>query len=217
VGDVFIQNILLGKSYKGTSPLLWGGIRNANFFHNPESTTVSAAKNMQGASEDDGQSLYGNALFVNPMQGDFTIAANSPALRIGFRNFDMDKFGVVSERLKKIAGTPQIVFPQTIEPNQKLEIPTVSILGAKGRPLRTSSDLSATGMFDLTGFILTEVPATSNMAKMGYEDGDVILEIDGNKVHESRLLIKLFEELSKGTHKTKVMRDQREIVFKFEC
>ena len=216
VGDVFIQNILLGKSYNGTSPILWGGIRNANFFHNPESTTVSPAKNMQGASEDDGQSLYGNALFVNPMQGDFTIAANSPALRIGFRNFEMDKFGVVSERLKKIAGTPRIVLPQTVEPNQILEIPSISIWGAKGRPLRTSSDLSATGMFDLTGFILIDVPASSHMAKMGYEEGDVILEIDGKKVHESRLLLVKFETLSKGTHETKVMRDQREIIFNFE-
>ncbi len=216
VADVFIQNILWGKSYKASSPVLWGGIRNANFFHNPESTTVSPARNMQGASEDDGQSLYGNALFVNPVQGDFAIAETSPALRIGFRNFEMDKFGVVSERLKRIAGTPRIVLPEKVEPNQILEIPTITILGAKGRPLLTGSDLSATGMFDLTGFILIDVPGSGKMAKMGYEAGDVILEIDGNKVHESNLFINTLDKLSKGTHKTKIMRGQEEKVFNFE-
>jgi hypothetical protein len=216
VGDVFIQNILWGKSYKATSPLLWGGIRNANFFHNPESTTVSPARNMQGASEDDGQSLYGNALFANPVQGDFTIARTSPAWRIGFRNFELGKFGVVSKRLRKIAGTPRIVLPETGEPNEVLKIPTTAVLGAKGRPLLTTSDLSATGMFDLTGFILIEVPESSVMAKMGYEAGDVILELDGSKVVAPRLLIEALGKLSKGTHKTKIMRDQKEKVLIFE-
>lgn len=51
---------------------------------------------------------------------------------------------------------------------------------------------------------------------MGYKESDVILEIDGNKVHESRILTKTFEKLSKGTHTTKVMRDQREMIFQFE-
>ena len=216
VGDIFIQNILWGISYRATSPVLWGGIRNANFFHNPESTTVSPARNMQGASEDDGQSLYGNAQFVNPVQGNFAISGTSPALRIGFRNFEMEGFGVVSERLRKIAGAPRIVLPQQVEPNRPLEVPTTTVLGAKGRPLLTSSDLSATGMFDLTGFILIEVPPSSKMAKMGYEPGDVILEINGKKVHESYLFTKLLDSLSKGTHETRIMRDQKEKVFSFE-
>ena len=216
VGDIFIQNILWGKSYTSSSPVLWGGIRNANFFHNPEISTVSPSRNMQGASEDDGQSLYGNALFVNPAQGDFTIAENSPALRIGFRSFAMDNFGVVSERLKRIAGTPRSILPKKVEPNQLLEIPTIKIWGAKGRPLLTGSDLSATGMFDLTGFILIDVPRSCMMAKIGYETGDVILEIDGNKVHDSRLFLNTLDKLSNGPHKTKIMRGQLEKIFSFE-
>ena len=56
----------------------------------------------------DAHSVSADPLFVNPGQGDFRVRPESPAFKIGFRNFDMTDFGVKSEKLKKLARTPDI-------------------------------------------------------------------------------------------------------------
>jgi len=38
--------------------------------------------------------------FINPAEGDFRVKEGSPALKLGFKNFAMDQFGVVNPRLK---------------------------------------------------------------------------------------------------------------------
>ena len=53
-------------------------------------------------------SLVGDPLFVDPANGDFRVKDGSPALELGFKNFPMDQFGVVSPRLRAIARTPEI-------------------------------------------------------------------------------------------------------------
>jgi len=53
-------------------------------------------------------SLVADALFVNAAQGDFRLKAGSPALKLGFKNFPMDRFGAQSARRKAIARTPEL-------------------------------------------------------------------------------------------------------------
>jgi hypothetical protein len=47
-------------------------------------------------------------VFIDPAQGDFRVSATSPALKIGFRNFPMDRFGVRKPALRALAKTPVI-------------------------------------------------------------------------------------------------------------
>ncbi|MEN8118661.1 MAG: PDZ domain-containing protein, partial [Bacteroidota bacterium] len=215
VADVFMHNILWGKSYRSSSSALWGGVRNANFAHNPDATSVEPAINLQGVSEDDGLSLYGNAKFVDPENGDFKVAENSPALRVGFENFETSGYGVVSERLKTMAKTPEIILPGKVEPNEARVLKTTPVLGAEGRSLQTRTDLSATGMFDLTGFILIKVPENSRMAGFGFKADDVVLEVDGTKIHDGNRFNRFMSQLKPGPHHAKIMRGQQEQNFSF--
>ena len=77
----------------------------------------------------DANSLFCNPLFLNPKSGDFTVKDDSPALKIGFKNFPMDKFGVQKLELKAIAKQPEIPTLK-IELSEKKEVKTKLWLGA---------------------------------------------------------------------------------------
>ncbi len=47
--------------------------------------------------EGDGR-LVENNIFIDPAQGDYRVRPESPALKLGFKNFPMDQFGLVSKR-----------------------------------------------------------------------------------------------------------------------
>ena len=42
----------------------------------------------------DKHSVYGDPMFVNAEEDDYTVRNNSPALKLGFKNFDMNDFGI---------------------------------------------------------------------------------------------------------------------------
>jgi len=54
----------------------------------------------------DEQSIEADAGFLDPANGDYRVADGAPALRLGFKNFPMDQFGVQKPDLRKIARTP---------------------------------------------------------------------------------------------------------------
>jgi hypothetical protein len=45
----------------------------------------------------DQHSIFGDPLFVDPENGDYRLRPESPALKLGFENFDMDNFGLTAE------------------------------------------------------------------------------------------------------------------------
>ena len=45
----------------------------------------------------DGHSVFADPLFVNPAQHDFRVRPESPALKVGFKNFEMGKWGLTDE------------------------------------------------------------------------------------------------------------------------
>jgi hypothetical protein len=53
----------------------------------------------------DEHSLTADPQFVNPAAGDYRVRPGSPAETLGFKNFPMDRFGVVSPQLKSRAKT----------------------------------------------------------------------------------------------------------------
>ena len=112
-GDVFKYNIVFGAYRPAAMDRglakndKWGREVNFNLFATNREDLEKFILN--GC---DINSIAGDPIFVDPANGDFSVKENSPALKIGYRNFEMDSFGVVSEKLKKIAKTP--VIPQII-------------------------------------------------------------------------------------------------------
>jgi hypothetical protein len=45
----------------------------------------------------DEHSIYSDPLFINPESGDYRVHNDSPAIRLGFKNFDMNRFGLLPD------------------------------------------------------------------------------------------------------------------------
>ena len=73
-----------------------------NLFPDEESLLKAQLNNI------DANSAFGDPLFKNPENIDFRVAEKSPGLKLGFKNFPMDEFGVVSPSLKEMAKTPPV-------------------------------------------------------------------------------------------------------------
>jgi hypothetical protein len=50
----------------------------------------------------DKHSAFADPIFVDPAKGDYRVKAGSPALKLGFRNFPMDKFGTQKEEFQPV-------------------------------------------------------------------------------------------------------------------
>ena len=83
----------------------------------PDAIKTVPAFGVRQQTNDDAESLYGNASFVAPEQGNFSVSEDSPAILVGFKNFPMTGFGVTSAELKKMAGTPPIRLPKVAASN----------------------------------------------------------------------------------------------------
>ncbi|GAA3651341.1 PDZ domain-containing protein [Flavivirga jejuensis] len=214
--DVFERNILWGSTvYKASNPTLWGGSRNYNFVHNPNVNSTVPAYGVQEQTKDDAESLYGNAFFNALELGDFSVTEKSDALKLGFKNFDMTKFGVTSDKLKKLALKPSIFLPKEQSPNVFVNTKFKKIMGGKIKTLKTEAELSATGMFQKYGALLVSVPKNSGLAKMGFKVDDVVLEIDTIKITNEQTFLKSLNSMNKGKHVIKVWRQQKEKMFLF--
>ncbi|MCH6258703.1 PDZ domain-containing protein [Puniceicoccaceae bacterium K14] len=207
--DVFERNIIWGSPvYNSSNPGLWGGSRNRNFVHNPTAIETVSAVALQKQTFDDADSLYGDAKFVAPEAGNFRVEDESSAFQVGFKNFPMSGFGVISPELKKQAGTPPIRLPEQAASNIYKKVPTKKVLGAMVKSLDTEAELTATGMLEKRGVFLVEVPANSELAKYGFKGGDVVLFIDGVSTPGIREFEKVVSSMKPGTHNVKVWRAQ---------
>ncbi|RMF92140.1 MAG: hypothetical protein D6741_15255 [Planctomycetota bacterium] len=207
--DVFAHNIVWGpKAYYSSNPALWGGSRDYTFVHNPDATETVPATALQQETWDDAHSLYGNAKFLDPEHGNFRVADDSPALKVGFKNFPMTGFGVTVPSLKAEAGSPPIRLPETAASNEYRPAPKVSILGAKAKTLETEAEVTATGMHDRMGTYLIEVPDDCPLAAFGFQTGDVVWMIDGKPTFVVRDFVSIVGGLRSGKHTARVWRDQ---------
>jgi hypothetical protein len=102
-GDVFEHNICMTGYQPIGMPATWGKLVDNNLL--PD---AGALKRSQ-ADHRDLHSAAGDPEFVDPARGDFRVNGGSPALKLGFKNFPMDQFGVTSPKLRAEARTPQ--FP----------------------------------------------------------------------------------------------------------
>lgn len=196
-----VMNSALGESDR------WGKELDYNLF-----ATGQAAMRKFAAHGADAHSVSADPLFVNPGQGDFRVRPESPAFKIGFRNFDMTDFGVKSEKLKKLARTPD--FPEVVLQIQDEVSAEYTWLGAVLKEVK-GEELSAYGAkFSQASMALDRVPAESEAYKLGLRSGDLLLSFGGKEISTAASFKQLLEEYAGKSGELLVMRNQKEMVVK---
>ncbi|PIB30419.1 hypothetical protein BFP77_04605 [Maribacter sp. 4U21] len=215
-GDVFVRNII-SAAYKPAvmsrgiaADGKWGKQLDYNFFTTHESDRTHFEKN-----QTDMNSMVGDPKFINPEEGDFRVAPDSPVLKIGFKNFPMNEFGVISERLKQIAKQPIMPKLQEISETGSSTIYEWNMCVVKD--VETMEERSAAGLTSTSGVMLLSVPGYSTLSRSGLQTGDVIISYNGKPIRD-------FEHLKYVLSKNKaakqlefgVMKNQKEIKIKIE-
>jgi hypothetical protein len=167
----------------------------------------------------DRHSMVGDAMFLDPDQGDYRVRDKSPALALGFTNFDMGQFGVRDPQLRAIARTPPL--PGTLAAagiasggwgRQYSVARTANWLGAKVKEIENQGEMSAVGLGDKQGVLVVDVPVSSVARESGLRKNDVIRRWNGVEVRGLKTLATKVEELQSGdVVELGVWRDQAEI------
>ncbi|MDQ0965240.1 hypothetical protein QFZ20_000643 [Flavobacterium sp. W4I14] len=199
--DVFRHNIVL-SAYQPIDVKVWGKEIDYNIF--PDLVSLKAAQD-RGT---DKNSVYSQLLFVDPDKGDFRVREGSVAFSVGFRNFDMDSFGVVSPRLKALAK--KVSIPSILTSNQSGSDKIIDFMGAKVKNLTTLGERSATGMGDTQGVLVLEVPARSAVFKY-LQANDVILSFNSKKIRTVSDLLQAQKTATDTNTEVVVFRNQHEV------
>ncbi|HEY2859711.1 MAG TPA: right-handed parallel beta-helix repeat-containing protein [Terracidiphilus sp.] len=117
--DIVRRNIVFAP-YRPIRPEAWGKEVDFNLLHHPGMVKPQPAASLQKLSGQDAHSLEGDAHFLDLEHGNFTMHADSPALKLGFKNIPVREYGVRSPRLRALARTPDIprllqVHPVSLE------------------------------------------------------------------------------------------------------
>ena len=183
--DVFRYNIV-STGYLPVHIVVWGKEVDYNSF--PDSTSLKAARE-RGT---DKHSVCGKPNFINPLAGDFRLKEGSVAFSIGFKNFAMDSFGVITPRLKAMAK--KVTLPSVLTHEKVATDETIDFMGAKVKNLTSLGERSATGMDDIRGILVMEVASGSEASRF-LQPNDVILSFNSkrtDKLHdlpEARMLV----------------------------
>jgi hypothetical protein len=213
-GDIFRRNIV----WTEYQPALmhrppWGREMNFNLVHDINAATNAPAIRLQQQSGRDEQSIVVDAQFVDSARGDYRVKDGSPALKLGFVNFAMDRFGVQKPEFKAIARTPEL--PRLKELAQLAAARAadpVTWLGASVRNITDEGEMSAFGLPGVTGVLVLEVPAESPLAKAGVHKNDVILSVNGQKAADTAALLRQAATTSVGKpFEIGISRDQKEM------
>ncbi|MHC4086925.1 MAG: PDZ domain-containing protein [Planctomycetota bacterium] len=214
--DVFTRNIVMGpyRPAGGMTKGKWGRQVDRNLF-----TTNDADRRKFAAHGCDENSIVGNPMFIDPAKGDFRVKDNSPAIKLGFKNFQMNNFGVQRTELKAIARTPKITIPRLKQESSASKQPHKKVipkfwLGAKVQDIK-EEEYSAFGIGKGTGGVhLADVPKGSEAAKAGFKKGDVILELDSKPVRSVRDVRRLLKNARDKTMRIVVYRNQKRVVIR---
>jgi len=202
--DIFRHNIVM-TDHKDIRLAAWGKEVDQNLF--PSKETLKAAHN-KGT---DMNSISGNPDFCDPEKGDFRVSETSPAIRIGFKNFDMDKFGVQDEKLKTISKEPLIPALYIME-FQKDKQKERKWLGAMIKNVETLAERSAAGLSDESGIMVLAVEPGGNAEKAGLAAGDVIIQCENNDIKRMADLLSVHQGNNwKGRLALRIIRNQSEM------
>lgn len=172
---VEFKHNIVSSGYFPIGVKFWGDGVDNNLF--PD--TVAFNKSLKNHT--DAHSVYGDPMFVDAAKGNFSVKPNSPAFKIGFKNFPMDEFGVVSAQLK--AAAHKVTIPAIVANIGNDASATMDFLGAKVKSLNTLGERSATGMPSETGALVLDVPKRSLLYSV-LNPNDVILQVGERKIKD---------------------------------
>ncbi len=202
--DVVRRNIMGTDHYLpagGMPATPWGREMDHNLVHQPGVTTPAPATKLAKQSQRDEHSIVADALFVDPERGDFRVKPDSPALKLGFKNFPMDQFGVRKPELKAIARTPKL--------------PTVQ--GSKPTTSRAAHDWQGLKVKDLEGEEYSAFGVSKESGgvqvlggkKSGIETGDLIQVVNGKPVKTFADLMRVQNEAAGKPLEVGIVRKQQ--------
>lgn len=215
--DVFRRNLVFGPYQPIRVNPPWGKECDFNLVHQPAIAGQRPATELQEQSGRDEHSIVADARFVDAAQGDYRVREESPALKLGFKNFPMDQFGVQTPKLKARARTPELPTPKpksTAGASQR-EGRIVDWLGGKVKNVIGRGEVSAAGLPGETGVSIVAAPADSALAKAGLRDGDVILKDAGRDINTVAELLKAFQGAPPGGNlRLEILRAQQRMKIK---
>ncbi len=201
--DIFRKNIVM-TDYKNIRLNGWGKEVDSNLFPN-EKALKKARKNGT-----DSKSIFGNPMFKDPKNGNYTLEENSPAFKIGFKNIPMDKFGVQKPGLKAIAKTPEFPVIWSVDDKNEKETITMNWLGATIKNIETLEERSASGLNKTAGVIILKIAKETVLASSSLKVDDVIIEGEGEEINQIQDLMKVFQGHNwKGKINFKIYRNQK--------
>lgn len=183
--DVFSRNLVIRPYLPVKMEKPWGKEFDYNLLAREKAAEARPATELQEVSGRDEHSLFGDPLFVDPKRGDFQVSPGSPALALGFKNFPMDKFGVMKPELLAIARQPVFpaMDPRSVE-NEVRNAEETVWRGIKVRNILDGGEMSAYGLPGVTGVLVLDVPAENPLHKAGLQKDDVIINCNGRTVVE---------------------------------
>ncbi|MDR2139379.1 MAG: PDZ domain-containing protein [Tannerella sp.] len=207
-GTVFTRNIVM-QPYEPREPSgydLQGTLIDYNIF------TDSLAWKITREHGTDSHSLVCKVKFVDPASGDFRVSGEeTEVFRMGFQNFDMDRFGVVSGRLKALAEQP--VMPVPVYHTGASGSERLTWEGVQIKNLDSPGERSASGMDAERGVYVIAVAAYGTHWIDFLKSNDVILGFAGKPVNN---LTDLFNAIAgvnlKESHQMIIFRNQKEQV-----
>lgn len=207
--DIFRYNIVM-TDHKDIRLAAWGKEVDYNLF--PSQDALDEAH----GNDTDKNSQFGNPDFIAPEQGNFTVSDVSPALALGFKNFDMDQFGVQTPSLKKIRREPKIPTLFIAE-FQKEKQSTRNWLDAKIKNIETLAERSASGLSEESGVLILEITNEGLTDQAGLRVGDVIIKCEGKEVRSIDDLLQIHQGNNWKGHLTLVVfRNQVEVTMDVE-
>jgi len=201
-GDIVRGNIF-GAVHQPIYVDFWGKEVDFNWFVNPED--LRKVKQLMV----DKNSLSGDPLFVDPVNGDFSVSIESDVYSMGWKNFSMEKFGVQKPDLKMIAETPKI--PEIIKTKIELSNRTKFYSG-QIKNLTSDGEISATGMHEKNGVLVLSAPSDGVFKTVKLKRNDVILEVNGTSIQNVTELRSTIDKSEIAT--LTIWRDQNELILK---
>ncbi len=203
-GDVFKNNIVM-TDYKDIRLSGWGKEVDYNLFPNKEAL-LKAQKNGT-----DTKSIFGNPMFEDPKNGNYTLAENSPAFKIGFKNIPMDNFGVKSSSLKAIAKKPEFPIIWSVTNENSKESLKLNWLGALIKNIETLEERSAYGLNKTAGVLIINIEKNSVVKNSELQVGDVIIGGEGEAINNIQDLMRVYSGNNwTGKVNMTIFRNQKE-------